>query len=129
MITSLPLHWIEKINPYYYESLEEDDEIMWNTLWNFDDKEWTDQNARIVRDSGMIPVEVDGLIFCALHGCGMDLTARVIYTQYKLTGSIELDYAKYFKREETEYLDYVLGKKARIELEQFIDKYYTHIEK
>jgi hypothetical protein len=124
MITTLPLRWIEKINPYYFENFEEGDEIMWNTLWNFNDCEWSEENAKKVRNCGMISVEVDGLIFCALSGCGMDLTATVIYTQYKLTGTIEFDYAKYIKNEPQDYVEYVIGKKKRTELLSYINNYF-----
>lgn len=124
MITTLPLRWIEKINPYYFENLEEGEEIMWNTLWNFNDCEWSEENAKKVRNCGMIPVEVDGLIFCALSGCGMDLTATVFYTQYKLTGTIEFDYAKYIKNEPQDYVEYVIGKKKRTELLTYINNYF-----
>lgn len=124
MITTLPLRWIEKINPYYFENLEEGEEIMWNTLWNFNDCEWSEENTKKVRDCGMIPVEVDGLIFCALSVCGMDLTATVIYTQYKLTGTIEFDYAKYIKNEPQDYVEYVIGKKKRTELLSYINNYF-----
>ncbi len=79
MVTTLSLDWIKKINPYYWDTLLEDEEIMWETLWCFDETQWTERNAQAVRECGMIPVEVDGLIFCGLAGCGMDLTANVIY--------------------------------------------------
>jgi len=65
MVTTLSLDWIKKINPYYWDTLLEDEEIMWETLWNFNDCEWSEKNAKKVRNCGMIPVEVDGLIFCA----------------------------------------------------------------
>lgn len=50
----------------------------------------------------MIPVEVDGLIYVALGGCGMDLQAQLIYTQYKLTDWIELDDVAYLKHQQAE---------------------------
>jgi len=46
-----------------------------------------------------------------LSGCGMDLTATVIYTQYKPTVAIEFDYAKYLKKEPKDSVEYVIGKK------------------
>jgi len=114
----------KKINPYYWDTLLEDEEIMWETLWCFDETQWTERNAQIVRECGMIPIEVDGLIFCGLGGCGMDLTATVIYTQYKLTGTIEFDYAKYIKNEPQDYVEYVIGKKKRTELLSYINNYF-----
>jgi len=128
MVTTLSLDWIKKINPYYWDTLLEDEEIMWNTLWCFDETQWTERNAQIVRECGMIPVEVDGLIFCGLVGCGMDLTATVIYTQYKLTGFIEQDHAYYLKHQSKEFVEYVIGEKARNELIQCVNKFYKEIK-
>ncbi len=124
MVTTLSLDWIKKINPYYWETLKDDEEVMWNTLWCFDETQWTERNAQTVRECGMIPVEVDGLLFCGLAGCGMDLTATVIYTQYKLTGFIEQDHAHYLKHQSKEYVEYVIGEKARNELIQCVNKFY-----
>jgi hypothetical protein len=107
----MQLDWIKKINPYYYENLQEDEEIMWNTLWNWNHLEYTEEDAKTVRECGMIPIEADGLLFCALRGCGMDLTAEVIYTRYKLTSDIDLEGVKYLARTSREYIEYVIGKK------------------
>lgn len=128
MVTTLSLEWIKKINPYYWDTLLEDEEIMWETLWCFDETQWTERNAQSVRECGKIPIEVDGLIFCGLAGCGMDLTATVIYTQYKLTGFIEQDHAYYLKHQSKEFVEYVIGDKARNELIQCVNKFYQDIE-
>ena len=45
----------------------------------------------------------------------MDLTATVIYTQYKLTGFIEKDDAYYLKHQTKEFVEYVIGEMARNE--------------
>jgi hypothetical protein len=124
MITTLQLDWIKKINPNYRETLKDDEEIMWDTLWNFDECEWSEENAKTVRNCGMIPVEVDGLIFCALSGCGMDLMPIVIYTQLKLTGAIEYDEAMYIKNKSRNYVEAVIGKKHREELLNYINKHF-----
>lgn len=122
MKTQLPLKWVEKINPYYWDTLLEDEEIMWNTLWNFDDLQWTEKNANITRECGMIPVEVDGLMFVALGGCGMDLRALVIYTQFKLTDWIEESDVFYLKHEKRDYVEYVLGNKNAKELYEALER-------
>lgn len=116
MRTELQLDWIKKINPYYWDTLLEDEEIMWNTLWNFDDLQWTEKNAKITRKCGMIPVEVDGLIYVALGGCGMDLQAKLIYTQYKLTDWIESDDVAYLRHQSRDYVEYVIGRDEAKEL-------------
>ncbi|MBN1968697.1 MAG: hypothetical protein JW870_04970 [Candidatus Delongbacteria bacterium] len=122
MVNTLPLEWIGKINPNYFENLEEDEEIMWNTLWNFDDIQYTQKNAEITRKCEMIPVEVDGFLYVALAGCGMDLRAQVIYTQYKLTGRIEIDDISYLKCQQKDYIEYVIGKNRVCELYKAVEK-------
>ena len=120
MRTSLKLDWVKKINPYYWDTLFEGEEILWNTLWNFDNLQWTEKNARITRESGMIPVEVDGLIYVALGACGMNLQAQLIYTQYKLTDWIEPDDVTYLKHEAKDYVEYVIGEAEADELYKVI---------
>jgi hypothetical protein len=116
MVTTLSLDWIKKINPYYWDTLLEGEEIMWDTLWCFDETQWTERNAQIVRECGMIPIEVDGLLFVALGGCGMDLQPQLIYTQYKLTGWIEPDDVAYLNYQTREYVEYVIGGEESNEL-------------
>ncbi len=116
MKKSLPLEWVKKINPNYWETLLEGEEIMFGTLWNFDDLEWNEKNANIARECNMIPVEVDGLLYVGLGACGMDLDPIVIYTQYKLTDWIEPDDVAYLKYKDKEYVKYVLDDEKADEL-------------
>jgi len=85
--------------PIEWDTLLEGEEIMWNTLWNFNNLQWTEKNANITRKCGMIPVEVDSLIYVALGVCGMDLQAKLIYTQYKHTDWIESEDVIYLKHQ------------------------------
>lgn len=98
------------------ESLKEDEEIMWNKLYNFDNAEYNDKNIKLVRKCGMIPVEVDGMLFVALKGCGMDLRAQIILTKYRLTGFIDSDDVYYLERHDRNYIEYVIGEKSAGEL-------------
>lgn len=116
MTTTLTIGQIEKINPFYLESLKEDEEIMWNTVYNFDNAEYNDKNIKLVRKCGMIPVDVDGMLFVALKGCGMDLTARIIHTKYRLTGFIDSDDVYYLERHDRNYIEYVIGENNTREL-------------
>ncbi|MCX8035053.1 MAG: hypothetical protein N3A71_02075 [Candidatus Dojkabacteria bacterium] len=116
MTITLTIEQIEKINPFYLESLKEDEEIMWNKLYNFDNAEYNDKNIKLVRKCGMIPVEVDGMLFVALKGCGMDLTAQIILTKYRLTGFIDSDDVYYLERHDRNYIEYVIGEKSAGEL-------------
>lgn len=127
MTTTLKLEWIKKINPYYWDNLLEGEEILSDELWCFDETQWTERNAEIVRESGMIPIEVDGLLFCGLATSGMDLTAQVVYTQYKLTGFIEEDDACYLKWQRKDFVEFVIGEKARNELIECANKFYKDI--
>jgi len=121
MTIELTLKQIDKINPYWYENLNENEEIMWNTLWNFDHIEYSIKNAKIVRECGMIPIEVEGLLFCGLAGCGMDLTPLIIYTKYRLLKLLDTEDIHYLKNKDQSYLNYVIGNQRFIRLKKYID--------
>lgn len=116
MTITLTIEQIEKINPDYAQYLKTDEEIMWYKLYNFDNAEYNDKNIKLVRKCGMIPVEVDGMLFVALKGCGMDLTAQIILTKFKLTGFIDADDVYYLERHDRNYIEYVIGEKNTGEL-------------
>lgn len=127
MITELKLKWVKEINPDYKATLLEGESIGYPILWNFDDLEWNERNAQIVRDCGMLPIEMDNLLLVGWGYKYKDFSINLIFTQYKLTGFIEEDSAYYLKFKPMELIEFVIGKKGRAELIQCANKFYKEI--
>lgn len=112
MITELKLKWIKKINPDYKATLFEDEYIRYPKVWNFDELQWTEKNARITRECGMIPIEADNLIFVGWGNEDSDFAVNLILTQFMLTDWIEGDSIRYLRLQKPENISSFIGQES-----------------
>jgi len=113
----------EKIDEILYELEEygvvEPDEIMWNTVWRFNDSE---VDTDIAKKCGLAVIqfhnnEHENKTFLALTGAGMDLSPQLVaYKALKFGYVDESDIHKFIRKLDREYFEHVVGRSVALEV-------------